>query len=320
MNYKYLFLLTFLSLLSCDENYKTPPEIENIPIKVQVKRFDQDFLNAKESDFGQLKKKYPYLAPKTEGVNDPWKADKKDTLVQEVLEETVKKFPDFVAQEEELTLLFKHIKYNFPEFTTPETVTLISMVDYRNRVLLKNNTLLIALDSYLGENHKFYEGFSSYISAHLAPKYIVTDVANVYAKNYTQKGKQRLFVEQMVYFGKLLYLKDQFIPFKPESNRIGYTPKELEWAKINESMIWSYFVDKDLLFSTDTKLSNRFIANAPFSKFYLAVDNESPGRLGQYIGWQIVRSFMQKNDVSLRKLCTMSNEEIFRKSKYKPKK
>ena len=134
------------------------------------------------------------------------------------------------------------------------------------------------------------------------------------------KGKQRLFIEQMVYFGKLLYLKDQFMPFEDESIRISYTPNELEWAYANEDMIWSFFIEEDLLFSSDIKLSNRFIAPAPFSKFYLALDNESPGRLGQFIGWQIVRQFMEKNDVSLRNLCTLSGEEIFRKSKYKPTK
>jgi len=320
MTYNYLFLVLFLSLLSCNETYKTPTNIENINIEVKAKRFDQDFLNATESDFEKLKEKYPYLVPKIEGVNDLWVAEKKDTLVQEVLQEVNTVFPNFIVQEEELTQLFKHIKYNFPEFTTPETITLISMMDYRNRVLLQNNILLIAVDCYLGENHKFYEGFSSYISAQFTQEYLVADVANVYAKNYVKKGKQRLFIEQMVYFGKLLYLKDKLIPFKTEANRIGYTQNQLDWANANEDMIWSYFVDKNLLFSTDTKLSNRFIAPAPFSKFYLAVDNESPGRLGQYIGWQIVRAFMQKNDVSLRKLCTMSNEEIFRKSKYKPKK
>jgi len=321
MNYKNLlpFLLIWF-FISCNKEYQTPDKIKNIPITVKIKRFEKDFLNVQSNDFNQLKKKYPYLVPKNADADKTWIAEKKDTLVQEVLEETVKAFPNLVKQEEELSLLFKHIKYNFPEFITPEVVTVTSMVDYRNKVLLQNNILLIALDTYLGENHKFYEGFPRYIARNLTSEQLVADVANVYAKQYVKNQNNRMFVTQMVHFGKLLYLKDQFMPFKPEYNRIGYTSKELEWAKVNESMIWSYFVDKNLLFSTDTKLSNRFIAPAPFSKFYLAVDNESPGRLGQYIGWQIVRSFMKKNDVSLRELCTLSNEEIFRKSKYKPQK
>jgi uncharacterized protein YjaZ len=59
---------------------------------------------------------------------------------------------------------------------------------------------------------------------------------------------------------------------------------------------------------------------APFSKFYLEIDNESPGRVGQWIGWQIVRSFMQNNKVSMQEMIKMDAKELFEKSKYKPKK
>jgi uncharacterized protein YjaZ len=67
-------------------------------------------------------------------------------------------------------------------------------------------------------------------------------------------------------------------------------------------------------------LQNRFINLAPFSKFYLEIDNESPGRIGTWIGWQIVRSFMTNNEVSLQQMLKMDAKELFDKSKYKPKK
>ena len=186
--------------------------------------------------------------------------------------------------------------------------------------MITKNILLIAIDTYLGENHKFYEGIPKYIASNLKKEQLVSDIADVYAKRYITSNNKRTYVEQMVSFGKELYLKDLFMPFKPEASRIGYSEKQLAWAKVNESEIWSYFVDKELLFSTDTSLSNRFIAQAPFSKFYLELDNQSPGMLGRYIGWQIVRSFMKKNDVSLQKLATIDEQELFKKSKYKPAK
>ena len=55
------------------------------------------------------------------------------------------------------------------------------------------------------------------------------------------------------------------------------------------------FVRNELLFKTDNNLIDRFISPAPFSKFYLEIDNESPGKIGQWIGWQILRSFRKKN-------------------------
>jgi uncharacterized protein YjaZ len=84
--------------------------------------------------------------------------------------------------------------------------------------------------------------------------------------------------------------------------------------------MWQYFINDKLLFSSDSKLPNRFINLAPFSKFYLEIDNESPGRVGQWIGWQIVKSFMENNKISVQELIKMDAKVIFEKSKYKPKK
>jgi uncharacterized protein YjaZ len=97
-------------------------------------------------------------------------------------------------------------------------------------------------------------------------------------------------------------------------------PEQITWCQENESYIWRYFIEKELLYSTDSKLPNRFTNMAPFSKFYLEIDNESPGRVGQWIGWQIVRSFMQNNKVSMQEMIKMDAKELFEKSKYKPKK
>jgi uncharacterized protein YjaZ len=84
--------------------------------------------------------------------------------------------------------------------------------------------------------------------------------------------------------------------------------------------MWRYFIEKELLYSDDQKLIPRFINMAPFSKFYLEIDNDTPGRVGAWIGWQIVRSYMENNKVSLQQLLNSNAKEIFEKSKYKPKK
>ncbi len=124
----------------------------------------------------------------------------------------------------------------------------------------------------------------------------------------------------MVYFGKELYLKDLWLPTTSDAEKIGYTEAQLEWAKANEADMWRYFVERELLYSTSAKLPIQFINPAPFSKFYLEIDNESPGMVGRYLGWQIVRSYMENNNASLEALFTMKAEELFEKSKYKPAK
>ena len=68
-----------------------------------------------------------------------------------------------------------------------------------------------------------------------------------------------------------------------------------------------------------TILVNQFINDAPFSRFYLEIDNESSEMIGKYIGWQIVKSYMNNNDISLMQLLKKSPSDIYNNSKYKPK-
>jgi hypothetical protein len=149
---------------------------------------------------------------------------------------------------------------------------------------------------------------------------MVTDVAAAFAKMVNPYPNDRTFLSQLIYYGKELYLKDKLLPLDTDAMKIGYSQEELDWAKANEEMIWRYFIERELLYSTDTKLAMRFLDQAPFSKFQLELDNESPGRIGRFIGWEIVRSFMEKNNVSLQQLLSLPAEEVFKRSKYKPSK
>jgi gliding motility-associated lipoprotein GldB len=319
MGYKLIICVFFSLLLSCNEGYKIPEEIININMDVTIKRFDKDFYKVKGKSFENLKQQYHYFVPlNIKNVDSLWFVKRNDTIEIELLEETSKIFPNLLQEEADLSLLFKHIKYYFPEFIKPEVVGLTTKVRYRSNVLLQNNILLIGLDCYLGSDHKFYQSIPQYISNDFHKEQIISDVAEIYANRFSPLGRNRVFLDQIIAFGKQLYLKDLFMPFKSEASRIKYSEEELLWAKNNESEIWSYFLEKDLLFSTDVSLSNRFIAPAPFSKFYLELDKESPGMLGRYLGWQIVRSYMKKNDVSLQQLATISGKELFNKAKYKP--
>lgn len=110
------------------------------------------------------------------------------------------------------------------------------------------------------------------------------------------------------------------MPLAPDSVKIGYREDQLEWARANEGQIWRYFIERELLYSTDGELGPRFLDPAPFSKFRLQLDNESPGRIGRYMGWQVVRSFMEQNPEGLEEMLALPGEALFRKSNYKPPK
>jgi gliding motility-associated lipoprotein GldB len=315
-----LLLFLLIGILSCKNDENQEQEIHKIPLELKVERFDQLFGQATADNLPKLQKDYPFMFSKKYS-DSFWLAKTKDTLQIKLLQEVAKVFPDIQEQESEIKSLFQHIKFYFPEFMSPRVITTTSFVDYRNRIIVTDTITLISIDTYLGSDHEFYQGIQKYIREDFNKSHIAVDLASEYAKKYIFQEQNKTLLDEMIYFGKILYFEDKVIPFKTEAERIGYTEAQLDWARANESYIWRYFIERELLFSTDSKLPGRFINLAPFSKFYLEeIDSQSPGRLGQYMGWQIVRAYMENNEVTLKDMLLASSEDIFNNSKFKPRK
>jgi len=317
MRYIFLFLIAILCF-SCESEDKLEKEIAAIPMDVTVERFDQLFDKADESNLETLKKGYPFMFSKRYH-DSVWVNRMKDTLQIQLRKEVNKAFPGFEKQTDEIESLFQHLSYYDPSFKAPRVVTMISDVDHRSKVFVTDTITFIGLDTYLGEQHEFYINFYDYIKQNMKPSQILPDLASEYAKKYIFQSKRKTLLEEMIYFGKQLYFKDLMLPRYSDAEKMGYTEDQLQWAIDNEQYIWQHFVENKMLFDTNPKLAARFINPAPFSKFNLELDRESPGRLGQYIGWQIVRAYMKNNDVSFKDLMQEDADEIFNKSKFKPK-
>lgn len=316
----FFFVLSLLLLLSCNSESALESEISKMNVTLEIERFDKLFANTTETELPKLKQAYPFLFPKRI-ADSVWVEMLKDTIQQEILREVDKKFTDFDAVELEIRKFYQHLKYYDKTFQEPRFITVINNVDYRESVVVTDTIALVALDNYLGEDHYFYDLISVYLRRNLKPEAISVNLAEAYAEKYAYQTSRKTLLDEMIYFGKLLYFKQVMLPFKSDAEKIGYTDEELNWAQINEAEIWRYFVDGELLFSTDNSLPARFIAPAPFSKFYLEIDNESPGRTGQFLGWQIVKAYMQQNkDIDLFKMLQTSAQEIFDNTKYKPAK
>ncbi|RLD28559.1 MAG: gliding motility lipoprotein GldB [Bacteroidetes bacterium] len=306
-------------VFSCETESKLEKEIAKIDVTVNVERFDKLFARVTPNSLPKLKSDYPFMFSKR--YNDSVWIDRiNDTLQQQLNAEVEKAFAVDNNFEDEILSLFQHLKYYYKAFRTPRIITVTSDVDYRNKTIVTDTIVLIALDTYLGQDHEFYVSIQNFIKQNFRSSQIVSDLATQYARQQIYQPKRKSLLDEMIYYGKELYFKDAMIPFKEDEEKIGYTKEQLEWALDNESYIWRYFVERELLFDTNTKLLERFINPAPFSKFNLELDAESPGRLGQYIGWQIVRAYMKNNDVTLQQMLSATAEDIFNNSKFKPRK
>ncbi|WP_218599765.1 gliding motility lipoprotein GldB [Polaribacter sp. NJDZ03] len=319
MRFYFMNLMVLCVFFSCSDKKNTQIDVSTVNVDFTTKRYEVDFYNSTAKTLPALKNEYPYLFPKS--FSDSLAISKiADTDEQELFAETQKLYKDISQLEVELRTLFKHVKYYNSNFKAPNVVTMISNIDYNSRVIYADSLLFISLDVYLGKTHRFYADYPKYIKENNKRENIIVDVANTMIEKQLIPFSNRSFLSKMIYEGKKLYVLDLYLPTILDQFKIGYSSEKLDWAIANEENIWKYFIEKKLLFSTETALNKRFLDNAPFSKFYLQNDNDSPGRIGVWLGWQIVKSFMQNNDVSLQELLIIDFEELFQKSNYKPKK
>ena len=314
-----LILLIFLFFNACQDEFTNESDIESISVSISFDRFDLKFYDQPSEVIPELKKKYPFLFPK-QFSDSVWISRQKDSLQLLLQSEVNKTFKDIELFERDVDHLFKHIKYFFPFAKIPRVITLTNNVDYQIKTVYSDSLLLISLDTFLGSENHLYDGIPTYIRKELDPKYITIQIADKFGAFIIPPVEDRTFLARMIYEGKKLYLNDLIIPHVPIEDRIAFTKEEFNWALENEKYVWQYFIEKQVLYQTQLEWVQRFIEPAPFSKFYLQLDNETPGRIGSWLGWQIVNSYMiQFPETPLDELLKMSAQKLFNLSKYKPK-
>lgn len=313
-----LLLVSFL-LYGCNSTSKKEEKISKVAIDVSFDLFHNALFTATPKDLPKLKKEYPYMFPVQ--MPDSVVVDRMQDSTQQFLYKEVRKvYGDFTSQKKELKNLFQHIKFYQKDFVVPTVVTDLTGVSYQDRVLYANNLLLISLDMFLGKEHEIYQGFASYLAESFTPKHLTSQVAKTIIDRQLLFDRNRTFLGMMVFEGKKMYLLDLYLPHVTNGIKMGYTAKKMQWAKENEAAVWSYFIKNDLLYSNSSDLKERFIDTAPFSKFYTTADMDSSGQIGVYMGWQIVKAFMENNSVSVQEMIKMDAQEILNLSKFKPRK
>jgi hypothetical protein len=238
-----------------------------------------------------------------------------DTL----LLETKKVFGNGQSLKDEFRIAFANIKYYYPAFTIPRVETVITGLE--SDLFVSDTLVIVGLDYYLGKKAKYRPNMYDYMLRRYEKNFIVPSALLLYGidskYNYVNLS-DRTVLADMIAYGKAYYFAKQMLPCSPDSTFIGYTSKEIEGAKANQDMIWKRLVDDEALFSTSQQMKQRFIAERP--KTY-EVGNECPGRIGTWVGWQIVNEYMKQNpQVILPELMKMTDaQRIFKGSKYSVK-
>lgn len=334
---KNFYLILLLCIFSC--NNKNIPDVSGIKVDLKVQRFEKDFFaidsNNILNELQRLRTTYPsFINDFTSQILGFDATTPPDSLTKYVhlfirdyrfvKDSADKIFKDIDPQVKDIKKGLQFVKYYFPEYKVPaKIITFIGPFDGYSDVIT-SDAFAVGLQLHLGSNFSFYKSsiaedlFPAYISQRFTPEYIpVNCIKNIVDDLFPDKSVGKALIEQMVEKGKRLYLLDKFMPYTPEYLKIGYTETQLKDSYTNEAVIWDFFLNNDLLNNTDQNIVKNYIGESPKTQ---ELGEGSPGNIGAFSGWQIVKKFVEKNPkINLQQLMKTDGREIYSQSKYKPR-
>ena len=324
-------------LFSCSDAGKSP-DVSNIKIELTLKRFEQDLFNLETIEFTKnldlLIAKHPsfgenFLATIL-NADPKWSADSAAdyvhgfiTAYKQVYDTSEKVFNNFDPYLKEIAKGLQYAKYYFPKFNIPQKIiTYIGPIDGYGDILT-DDAVIVGLQHHLGKNFSLYksqlvqETYPEYISSRFEPDYIaVNTMKNIVADLYPENMEDKALVLQMVEKGKRLYILSKLLPATEEYKLIGYSKEQLKSVYDHEPAVWNLFVQNNFLQTIDNNIIKNYIGEGPKTQ---ELGEASPGNIGSFAGWQIVKKFMMKNPkTALQELMSTDSEIIFQQAKYKP--
>ncbi|MEO9965962.1 MAG: gliding motility lipoprotein GldB [Reichenbachiella sp.] len=322
-------ILLILGLPACEGTKCTEENrYEKVSVDLKVERLEDQLSDLKDVDdvlrlFQQNRVMADYFLDANQYPNDTILAKRLFRLLQQpsidtLMMDTKSYYSDFDQNVKELTSAYQFIKSNYPNQEVPKIQTIIT--GFYNDMYISDSLIVIGLDYFSGENGRYFPNdipryiVKRYMKESLAP-IVLSFVSNEF--NLADQTHGTLLAD-MVNLGKSYYFVEQALPCKADSLIIGYSSKEMEAVLKNQEVIWANLIENELLYETSHYLKNKIIGERPN---IAEISENCPGRVGGWIGWQIVRRYMDQNpDVSFTDLMAERDaHKMFQQSGYKPR-
>lgn len=332
--YIILLFCSILLLNSCDKG-KNIPDVSYIEMDLDLIRFEKEMYEVDSSQINikaaELVEKHPDFVEIYAGPNVMRERTWKDSSAHAVLTHLMKgpqmkmlydtcmaQFDDFSTYEEQLEEAFKYYHHYFPERPTPRVYTCITEFGYQG-FTYGPEILVIGTEHYMGKDFPAYNGiFPRYQSRSFTPEHLVSSSMELMAGELVGEQPESNMLDAMIREGKKLYILDLLLPHTADSLKLKYTAAQTEWCNDNEFEMWSFFVNEDLIYSTDRRKYMKYTAPTPTSP---GMPQESPGRTANWMGWQIIKKYMKMNpDETIQDLIDETDsQQILKTAKYKPR-
>jgi hypothetical protein len=326
-----LFLLTIL--WSCgkqEEQCVVIPDIQGKPVDITIEQFQDTLANLKnKTQLVELFRRQPVIRDIMFGRgNYPHDSIFLNTIYKRLQNihidtlaiESKRVFGNLAGLEAQFEEAFTNIKYYYPHFKIPKVQTVITGLD--TDMFVSDSLIIVGLDYYLGPDGRYRPQVYDYQLRKYDPDDIVPSIMLIYGINDSINKTQlsdKTILADMIAYGKSFYFAKHMLPCVPDSVFIWYTPQEINGSVKNQDLIWARFIESQVLFSTSHTVKKDYLGERPIT---VQVGEKCPGRIGQWMGWQIVKKYMKSHsEISLQQLmATADAQALFNQSGYRPQK
>lgn len=336
--------LLLISLWSCDEKVNLP-DVSGIKINYGLYRIEEPVFYTESRDsltmiLQGMYKNHPefyglyfqHIFPvgpvmAFDSLADAILTFKKQPLSDSILHKVRTTFQGFDKIQGNFDKAFTYARYYFPDKPTPDVYTFISEFGFQGFIFEGKggkDALGVGLDMFLANSldYKRVEpdnpGFSSYITRSWNPDHLVRKSLEVWISDFVEPTQGNRLLDQMVYNGKKLYILKQLLPEVSDTILFEYSEAAMDWCASNEKQMWSFFIEKNLINDSNPIQIGKYINPSPDSP---GMPREAPGRTGNYLGYLIVKAYMEKKQgLSLEALAMETDaDKIYKESNYKPR-
>lgn len=325
-----LFLLLLVTvLISCQPSENTcalDEERLHGREELTIQRLELAFFGAKsKEEMVSLLRKYPEVSSKALGLNMYPNIDSlaedllrlhQDSAMKELNKAVVKEFANLSDIKVELEQAFAYLKSYYPDFKAPKVYTYVSGFGFD--LIIDEDVIVIGLDYFLPSDHVFQPDIPRYLASRYERNYLVPMLVLAISSSYNEiDSKDNTLLAEMIYYGKAYHFVKSILPCTSDQYLIGYTPEQIQACWDNEDIIWAHFIENELLFQTNPFEIRKYIGEAPSTD---AISADAPGRIGRWIGWNIVEQFASNGNRSLEEVMQESDVKmLFKASKYRPR-
>ncbi len=239
----------------------------------------------------------------TQFINDPFMSRVEKAINRE--------FKDLSKVKEEMIDGFRHVKYHLPKAKIPTNIVFMNSI-FTTSAFSTQEEIGIGLERYLGKNSPVIKDlpndmFFDWIKEGLDRRYLVRDAFCSWIMTHYIAETDGNLAEHIIRWGKILYLTEAALPDSPESIIPRYSEEDYKWALENEYALWKYLVDQKMLFKIDELNKTNLLNEGPFTP---GLPQKGPDRLGQFLGWRMVRKYMEVKDITVEELMNVPYTEI----------